>query len=264
MKKVLISGWLALFAFPVFAQQHFATPEKAAIALEDAISTQNEAALNDLLGDNWRQYLPQREADPEAVARFLRDWKVGHKIVEQGDTAHLNVGREEWQLPLPILKTAEGWHFDMAQAEDEIHTREIGRNELSAIQAMHAYVDAQNEYYQHFQTYAKKLFSGTGAKDGLYWPTQPGEEPSPLGPAFSPVEPGEGYHGYRFRIIDGGGKQAVALLAWPVEWGETGVMSFMVDQNDRVYQANLGEDTQTLAQAITRFAPDAKWQAITQ
>ena len=145
MKKVLISGWLALFALPVFAQQYFATPEKAATALAEAISTQNEPALNDLLGEDWRQYLPQREADPQAVARFLRDWKVGHKIVEQGDMAHLNVGREEWQLPLPMLKSAEGWHFDMAQAADEIQTREIGRNELSAIQAMHAYVDAQNE-----------------------------------------------------------------------------------------------------------------------
>ncbi len=167
--------------------------------------------------------------------------------------AHLNVGREEWQLPM--LKSAEGWHFDMAQAADEIQTREIGRNELSAIRAMHAYVDAQNEYYQHFQRYAKSCSVARG-KDGLYWPTQPGEEPSPLGPAFSPVEPGEGYHGYRFRIIHDGDKQTVALLAWPVAWGETGVMSFMIDQNDRVYQANLGKDTETLVQAITRFTPD--------
>ena len=264
MKKVLISGWLALFALPVFGQQYFATPEKAATALADAVSTQNETALNDLLGEDWRQYLPQREADPEAVARFLRDWKVGHKIVEQGNMAHLNVGREAWQLPIPMLKTAEGWHFDMAQAADEIQTREIGRNELSAIQAMHAYVDAQNEYYQHFQRYAKKLFSTPGKKDGLYWPTEPGEEPSPLGPAFSPVEPGEGYHGYRFRLIHDGDKQTVALLAWPVAWGETGVMSFMIDRRDRVYQANLGQDTATLVQAITRFTPDEKWQAIEQ
>ncbi len=101
-------------------------------------------------------------------------------------------------------------------------------------------------------------------KDGLYWPTSPGETPSPLGPAFSPTEPGAGYHGYRFRIIAGRDDQDAALLAWPVEWGETGVMSFMIDLHDTVYQANLGEESAAKAQAITRFAPDADagWQVV--
>lgn len=264
MKKLLISGWLALFALPAFAQQHFATPDQAATALAEAISTQNDSALNALLGDNWRQYLPQREADPEAVARFLRDWKVSHKVITQGDIAHLNVGHEEWQLPIPMLKTAEGWHFDMAQAEDEIQTREIGRNELSAIQAMHAYVDAQNEYYQHFQVYAEKLLSSEGKKDGLYWPTQPGDEPSPLGPAYSPAAPGVGYHGYHFRILPNKDKQGFALIAWPVKYGETGVMSFMIDQRDTVWQANLGEMSATRAKEVTFFAPEKPWQEINQ
>ncbi len=264
MKKLMMSGWLMLFALPALAQQHFDSPDKASSALVEAISNQNEAALNDLLGENWQQYLPPEGADPQAVARFLRDWKVGHKIVEQGATAYLNVGREEWQLPIPMLKTAEGWHFDMAQAEDEIQTREIGRNELAAIQAMHAYVDAQNDYHQRFQVYAQKFTSSEGKKDGLYWPTQPGDEPSPLGPAYSPAVPGEGYHGYRFRMIPDKDKQGFALIAWPVAFGETGIMSFMIDQNDQVWQANLGEESTSKAQAISLFAPDKPWQEINQ
>ncbi len=264
MKKLMISGLLALFALPAFAQQHFVTPEKAANALADAVSSQNNTALDDLLGENWQQYLPQQEADPEAVARFLRDWKVSHSIVEQGDTAHLNVGREEWQLPIPILKTTEGWHFDMAQAVDEIQTREIGRNELSAIQAMHAYVDAQNDYYQRFQIYAKKLLSTEGSKDGLYWPTQPGDEPSPLGPAYSPDEPGTGYHGYLFRIIPDNDKQGFALIAWPVKYGETGIMSFMIDEKDRVWQMDAGLLTPYKVEAVKVFAPEKPWQEINQ
>lgn len=264
MKKLMISGWLALFALPAFAQQNFATPEKAASALVEAVSTQNEVALNDLLGDDWLQYMPPEGADPQAIARFLRDWKVGHKIVDQGDTAYLNVGREEWQLPIPMLKTAEGWHFDMAQAADEIQTREIGRNELSAIQSMHAYVDAQQDYYQRFQVYAKNLFSSPGKKDGLYWPTQPGEEPSPLGPAYSPAEPDTGYHGYRFRIIPDTGKQGFALIAWPVKYGETGIMSFMIDQNDKVWQMDGGEQSAEKAKAVQTFTPEKPWQEIDQ
>jgi Protein of unknown function (DUF2950) len=264
MKKLMISGWLALFALPAFAQQHFATPEKASTALVEAVSTQNDAALNNLLGENWQQYLPPEGADPQAVARFLRDWKVGHNIVEQGDTAYLNVGHEAWQLPIPMLKTAEGWHFDMAQAADEIQTREIGRNELSAIQAMHAYVDAQQDYYQRFQRYAKKLFSSAGQKDGLYWPTQPGEEPSPLGPAYSPAEPESGYHGYHFRIIPDTDPQGFALIAWPVKYGETGIMSFTVDHNDQVWQMDGGEQSAEKAQAVNVFATEKPWQAINQ
>ena len=112
--------------------------------------------------------------------------------------------------------------------------------------------------------WAQKIISSDGKKDGLYWPAAPGEAPSPLGPAFSPVEPGEGYHGYRFRIIKDGENQGAALLAWPVEWGKTGIMSFMVNQNDEVYQANLGDETQSKARAISQFSPDSGWQAIHQ
>ncbi|HHT5723268.1 TPA: DUF2950 family protein, partial [Klebsiella pneumoniae] len=219
-------------------------------------------ALQQMLGDDWRDYFPPKGIDPQAVARFLRDWKISHRIEQQNNIAHINVGDENWQLPVPLLKNDAGWHFDMAAAADEILTRTIGRNELGAIQAMHACVDAEKDYFQQKKMWAHRLISSEGQQDGLYWPTLPGEIPSPLGPAFSPSAPGEGYHGYHFRIISGDNEKGFALLAWPVTWGETGIMSFIVNQDDKVYQANLGENTPDIAQAISHFAPDANWQIV--
>ncbi|HBC5673230.1 MULTISPECIES: DUF2950 family protein [Citrobacter] len=262
MKKILLSTLLLSLPLLSYAQQRFPSPDDAATAFATAVATQNEAQLTALLGDNWRQFLPQEGADPEAVARFNRDWKISHRIVQQGDTAHLNVGRDEWQLPVPMMKDADGWHFDMAAAQDEILTRAIGRNELSAIEAMRAYVDAQYDYWQRKQRFATKLISSKGQQDGLYWPVQPGEISSPLGPAFSPSAPGEGYHGYHFRIIPDSEKNGFALLAWPVIWGKTGVMSFMVNQDDKVYQANLGRETEKNVAKINKFNADAHWQTV--
>lgn len=264
MKKLMMVGALTLLSFQASAQQPFESPDKAATALVDAIAGQDNEKLNKILGEDWQQYMPPEGADPEAVARFLRDWKVSHQIVENGDTAYLNVGTGNWQLPIPISKTEKGWHFDMAQAAEEITTREIGRNELSAIQALHAYVDAQDEYFQHFATYAQKIVSSDGKKDGLYWPTQPGEVPSPLGPAYSPTVPEMGYHGYRFRIIPTADKNGFAMIAWPVKYGETGIMSFMIDQNDKVYQADRGEQSTQKANEVIVFSPDKTWQEINQ
>lgn len=263
MKKVTLLGALMLL-MPVLAQaqQSFSTPEKAADTLVTAISSHDQVALEQLLGEDWQGYFPPEGVDPQAVARFLRDWKVNHHIEQQNNTAHINVGDENWQLPIPLLKTEAGWHFDMAAAADEILTRAIGRNELGAIEAMHAWVDAEQDYFQQKKMWAHKLISSEGQQDGLYWPAQPGEAPSPLGPAFSNTQPGEGYHGYHFRILADESGNGVALIAWPVAWGQTGVMSFMVDMQDRVYQANLGEETENKAQAITQFTLDDSWQQV--
>ncbi|WP_151994970.1 DUF2950 domain-containing protein [Buttiauxella massiliensis] len=278
MKNRMKLSALVMLMLPAFvqAQQQFTTPELAANSFANAVISQDEAALTEVLGDNWRHYLPDEKADPEAVARFVRDWKVSHNIEEKGETAHLNVGQENWQLPIPIVKTEAGWHFDMKRAADEIHTRTIGLNELSAIQAINAYVAAQQDYYQLDQQYAQKFVSSEGKKDGLYWPATPGEEPSPLGPSFSPEQPGMGYHGYHFRILTAQGAHApggeknyitdgkmadgFALVAWPVEYGETGVTTFMVNNRGLVYQKDLGEQTDEKVKEITQFNPDESWQ----
>lgn len=165
MKSKLLSGMvLFMVSATAMAQQSFSTPDKATDALANAISGQNENAMNNLLGENWRDFLPPEGVDPDAVDRFLRDWKVRHNTVIDGDTAHLVVGDGDWQLPIPVIKTSSGWQFDMKEAAEEILTREIGRNELAAIEALHAYVDAQQSYFAMNQTYARKIVSSEGKK----------------------------------------------------------------------------------------------------
>lgn len=262
MKKVLLSALLLSLPLMGYAQQMFATPDEAATAFYKAVEQNDKTQLTVLLGDNWQQYLPPEGADPEAIARFIRDWQVKHAIVQHNDSAYLNVGQEAWELPIPLVKSAKGWKFDMAGAQDEILTRTIGRNELSAIEAMHAYVDAQHDYWQRKQMFARKLISSDGQQDGLYWPVSPGEAPSPLGPAFSPAVPGTGYHGYHFRIISSDKDRGFALLAWPLSWGETGIMSFMVSQDGQVYQADWGKETDKKVAAISQFAVTAPWKPV--
>lgn len=261
MKTKLLSGMvLFMVSAAAMAQQSFSTPAQATDALVSAISEHNEEALSNLLGENWRDYLPAEGVDPEAVDRLLRDWKVRHETVVSGNTAHLVVGESGWQLPVPAVKTAAGWQFDMQKAADEILTREIGRNELAAIAALHAYVDAQRSYFAMNHKYAQKVVSSEGKKDGLYWPVSPGEAPSPLGPAFSPKEPGAGYHGYRFRILPD--STGFAMAAWPVTYAQTGVMSFVINQDDRVYQRDLGSDSEQKAHALAAYPPDKTWQPV--
>lgn len=261
MKSKLLSGLvLFMLSASAMAQQAFTTPDQATDALAKAISEHNEHAMSNLLGENWRDFLPPEGVDPDAVDRFLRDWKVRHNTVVEGDTAHLVVGDSGWQLPIPVIKTSAGWQFDIKEGAEEILTREIGRNELAAIEALHAYVDAQQSYFAMNQTYAQKIVSSEGKKDGLYWPASPGEAPSPLGPAFSPKEPGTGYHGYRFRILPE--SNGFAMVAWPVSYGQTGVMSFVINQDDKVYQADLGSDSAQKAQALTSYNPDKTWQPV--
>jgi len=174
MKMTLLSGVALFMASTVAAaQQQFSSPDQATDALTQAISEQNEGAMGNLLGENWRSVLPPEGVDPEAVARFLRDWKVKHATVVSGDTAHLIVGENAWQLPIPVVKTSNGWQFDMQQAADEILTREIGRNELAAIEALHAYVDAQQSYFALNQTYAAKIVSSEGKKMAFTGPHRP-------------------------------------------------------------------------------------------
>ncbi|HBI6863605.1 TPA: DUF2950 family protein [Enterobacter cloacae] len=261
MKKNLVCGMvLCMMSAAAMAQQSFSTPAQATDALAHAISEQNETAMNNLLGENWRDFLPPDGVDPDAVDRFLRDWKVRHNTVIDGSTAHLVVGNNDWQLPIPVVKTAAGWQFDIKEGAEEILTREIGRNELAAIEALHAYVDAQQRYFAMNQKYAQKIVSTEGKKDGLYWPVSPGEAPSPLGPAFSPKEPGAGYHGYRFRILPD--EKGFAMVAWPVSYGQTGVMSFVINQGDKVYQADLGNDSEQNAKALTTYNLDKNWQPV--
>jgi hypothetical protein len=267
------------------AQKAFATPEAAADALVDSLARHDDAELAVVLGRDWRRLLPAGDVNEGDRTDFLAAWAKGHRIVPAGDgRAKLELA-DGWTLPVPLVRGSTGWAFDAVAGADEMRTRRIGRNELAAIQALYAYVDAQREYATQDRNgdgvleYAQRILSSAGKRDGLYWPTAAGEPASPAGPLLATEDLKDGYHGYRFRILKGQGPAArggarsylnragrmtngFALVAWPARYGETGVMTFVVNHDGAAYQKNLGPATADVARAMTRFDPDPTWQAL--
>ena len=222
------------------------------------------------------------------MTNFLAAWAAEHKIVTaEADKAFLGVGKHGRTLPIPIVKTANGWHFDTKAAPEEMRIRRIGRNELDVIQVALAYTDAQKEYRLRgldgdgILQYATRGLSTPGKHDGLYWASLPGEPESPLGAEFADAKPGQPYHGYLYKILTAQGKDApggartyiknghmtegYALLAWPARYDDTGVMTFIVNQDSVVYQKDLGPNSNAAARAINVYNPDAIWsKAVTK
>jgi hypothetical protein len=273
----------ALTALPSVAQKAYPTPDAAAAALVDAIARSDDDQVKVVLGADWKKYIPTRDDHPEDTTNFLAAWAKGHRIAADGaDRAWLEVGTNGWKKPIPIAKSAAGWRFDTRAAPDELRTRRIGRNELAVIKVALAYADAQEDYAKLMRraggqaVYAQKIMSSPGKKDGLYWAALPGEPESPIGPIVADTKPGEAYHGYRYRILTGQGKDApggaksyvkdgrmtdgYALVAWPAKWGDTGVMTFIVNRDGVVHEKDLGPKTDALARAMTVYNPDATWK----
>jgi hypothetical protein len=279
----------ALFAAgvgSVQAQQIYPTPEAAGRAFVDAVAISSDTDLRTVLGPNFRTLIPDG-VDPDDKTAFLYQASKGQRIVmESANRALLAVGPSNWTLPIPIVKRASGWQFDLVAAQDEFRTRRIGRNEISAAKAAVAYAEAQREYQSvdrngdGVREYAQKFASSPGKRDGLYWPTAAGEAMSPLGSLFASADagmPAKGspWMGYRYRILTAQGSQApggaksyikdgrltegFAMIAWPAKWGDTGVMSFLVGPDGRVYEKNLGKNTAAVAPGIKSFDPDASW-----
>jgi hypothetical protein len=272
---------------PINNQKHFATADEAANALTEAIRKDDDAAVRAMLGVGWRDLIPGNPTHEDDVRqRFLEAWDQNHKLVPQGDDKMLiEAGTTGWTSPLPLVKDAAGWYYDLAAGKKEITAREIGRDEYTVIQTLLAIGDAQRDYVSldpmkfGVPTYARRLLSSPGKKDGLYWEAKPGEPESPLGELVAKAQPGDapgaGYFGYRFRMLYGQGPDApggaysylvnnrmiggFAVIAWPVTYGETGVSTFMVSQSGDVYEKDLGPDTPTEAAAITLFNPDKSW-----
>jgi Protein of unknown function (DUF2950) len=282
----VIVASLALVAMPIaFAQQTYPTPEAAADAFVDAIARHDGDALKRVVGPDYRQYIPAASVDPDDITNFLEAWARAHTIVQAGsDKAFLGAGAKGWTMPIPIVKTAAGWHFDTRGAPEEMRIRRIGRNELATIQVALAYTDAQEEYHARdwdgdgVLQYATHGVSSPGKHDGLYWASLPGEPESPLGAEFADAKRGQPYHGYLYRILTAQGKDApggarsylqsgrmtegYALIAWPEKYDDTGVMTFIVNQDGQVYQKNLGPDTATAVRAINAYNPDASWSKV--
>jgi hypothetical protein len=271
------------FAPGVLAQKAYPTPDAAADALVDSIARHDTDALKRVVGPDYKKYMPHIDAND--VTSFLEAWAKSHKIVASGnDKSYLQVGPNGWTLPIPLVKTKAGWEFDTKSTPEELRMRRIGKNELDAIQVSLALTDAQEDYNKFDRDrngrndYAQKILSTPGKHDGLYWPTKAGEPESPIGSLVADATPKDGYHGYRFRSLTAQGKDApggaksyivngamtggYAFVAWPVRWGDTGVMTFIVDRDQVVWEKDLGPDTDKLARAITSFNPDSSWKKV--
>lgn len=269
----------------VQAQAPYAKVEQAADALINGLATSDEAALATVLGKGWRPLMGLENINTESRFIFLEKASQSRALTVTDGVAHLTVGTDPWVLPVPIVQGKDGmWRFDPVAGNEEILERRIGANELAAMQAVLATVDAQREYAladrngDGLLEYAQKLISSPGKRDGLIWSEKLGDE-SPLGEEFLPAKPGAGYHGYRFRILTGQGPKApggarsyviggrmiagFALVAWPVQYGKTGVMSFMVASNGKVYERDLGPQTAKAVEAIKLFNPDEGWKLST-
>ena len=278
------------------SQSKFATPNDAAKALMQAFKTDNTQQLTAIFGREALEEVASGDAvsdkqDREVIALAMeQSWRWAPL---GSDRQELIVGEEQWPFPIPLAKSGDQWVFDSEAGKHEVLARRIGRNELSVIDLCHAYVDWQKEYAARPHDgkpaglYAQHLRSTPGHQDGLYWETNPGEQPSPLGDLAAQAADegyaqnraeGSQFWGYRFRVLTeqgasapGGKKSYIvngdmpggfALVAYPAKYGSSGVMTFVINQNGTVHQKDMGKDTSTLAAKITEYNPDGSWEPV--
>jgi hypothetical protein len=264
--------------------------------LTHAVKGNDEKELLAILGPAGKELISSGDeiADRTGRDRFVKAFEEMNKLVNENDEKMiLHVGSRDWPFPIPLVKKGETWFFDTMAGREEILNRRIGRNELNAIQVCLAYVDAQREYAlkdrdgDKLLEYAQKFVSGKGQKNGLYWGTKEDEPQSPLGPLIAtaaregytgkrPVGRRSPYHGYYYKILKSQGKNApggeydymvngkmiggFALIAYPAEYGNSGVMTFIVNHDGVVYEKDLGKDTEKIAAAVKKFDPDKTWK----
>jgi len=277
-------------------EQTFTGPQEAVSALVAAATNHDTNALHLIFGPELQELVsPDVVQATEAFHRFVDRLTDKVQLATNSDSSiTLEIGADNWPFPIPLVKQNDQWHFDTAAGKDEILARRIGRDELGAIDVCKAYLEAQREYASQDRlgdgvlAYAQFLRSTPGMHDGLFWPTNSGDELSPLGPLVAQARV-EGYHrtakmlndeqapyhGYYFKILTRQGKHApggkynylingrmiagFALVAWPAEWKNTGVMTFIVNQQGKVYQKNLGPKTAKIAACMTAYDPDDSW-----
>ncbi|AHY53384.1 DUF2950 domain-containing protein [Bradyrhizobium japonicum] len=291
LHRTVLPGIMALVLMGTAsqAQQSYPTPEEAASALAAAAKSGPRDILK-VLGRAADDIVSSGDevADADIRARFVSMYDAKHAIkAEANKKATLLLGPDDFPFPIPLVNTKAGWEFDTDEGRIEVLRRRIGRNELDAIQTALAYVDAQNEYAdkdrgQGAGVYAQRFLSTPGKKDGLFW--RDDNDPSPLGALVAEAsaegyKPGEGpapYHGYYFRILKGQGPDApggalnyvvkdkmiggFGLIAWPAEYGNSGVMTFVVNHAGTVYEKDLGRRTDFVAPRMTLFDPDQTWK----
>lgn len=274
----------------------FASAEEAVKALMAAAKSNNDKEMLAIFGPGAKELIFSGDAaaDRQRRARFIKAYDEKNRLVQQGNDMILVIGNEDWPFPIPVMKKGDSWIFDIARGREEILNRRIGENELDAIQVCRAIVDAQREYAMKDRDknglleYAQKFRSDAGKKNGLYWDSKAGEPQSPLGPITVQAR-GEGYrgntsggptpyHGYFYRILTAQGKDAAggaysylvkgkmiggfAVVAYPAEYENSGVMTFIVNHDGKVFQKNLGSNTASIAKAMKEYNPDSSWTAV--
>jgi hypothetical protein len=286
---------MASGALAAVTQRNFASPEEAAQALVQAVKAHDRAAMLALLGQDAASWISSGDsaADQAAAARFIGAYDAKHQVVQKDGKATLTLGTDDFPFAFPIVRSGERWRFDTAAGKVEMLARRIGENELNAIKVMQAIVDAQNDYASADRNgdgvlaYAQKFASSPGKHDGLYWPVEPGQPPSPLGELLAKAS-SEGfqakgdrptpYHGYYYRLLKRQGKQApagaldyvvggraiggFAVLAYPARYGNSGIMSFIVNQDGKIHQADLGPDTRAKALKMQEYNPGPPWTPV--
>jgi hypothetical protein len=290
----LFAAAMMVLAVPAAsAQQTFPSPEDAAAALVAAAKSGSANDLLKVLGNQAADIIESGDtvADNETRQRFVSAYDTKHSISMQANKrAILMLGNDDFPFPIPLFHNKTGWEFDTSEGRMEILYRRIGRNELDAIQTSLAFVDAENEYADKDRgagpgVYAQRIVSSPGKKDGLYWPAD-GDQ-SPLGELAAEASAegykvGSGepqpYHGYYYRILTQQGSNApggemdyvingkmiggFALVAYPADYGNSGVMTFLVNHNGIVYQKDLGERTESIAKRMKSFNPDQTWKKV--
>lgn len=281
------------------AQQDFASTDEALAALIKALEAGDTKALRGIFGPGSEKLVVSGDpvADENGRKKFLESYAAAHTLTLQEDgRATLVIGENAWPWAIPLVQVNNRWHFDATTGAQEIINRRIGRNELETIRTLLTTVEAQKDYFDRLKrgtgtgAYAERFLSTPDLQDGLYWPVDAGEAPSPLGPLVEQAEdegyPGDTmptgkqapYHGYLFRILKaqgpnapGGAKDYVkggqmtegfAVVAWPAQYEGSGVVTFLVDQDGVVFQKDLGPATAKVAAGITRFDPDLTWARV--
>jgi hypothetical protein len=285
----------------VSQQKTFSSPEEAVQAVVAAAKNNDDKEMLAIFGSQAKDLMFSGDAvaDKQRRERFLAAYNEKNSIVSEVESRIVTVGNDAWPFPIPLVKKADGWMFDTEKGREEILNRRVGANELNAMQVILALVDAQREYAMKdrdgdkIHEYARRFRSEAGKKNGLYWETKAGEEESPLGPLMAQAQQrgysGKGadagqtagpYHGYYYKILESQGKTAAdgaysyivngnmlggfALVAFPAEYGNSGVMTFIVNHEGKVFQKNLGANTRSAAQAMKDFDPDKSWTEMKQ
>jgi DUF2950 family protein len=293
-------GFSAISAAATAAKQKsFPSADAAVKAAVAAAKNNHDKELLAIFGAQAKDLISSGDAvaDKQRRANFLKAYDEKNSLVTEGENTILVIGNNAWPFPIPLAKKGESWFFDTAKGREEILNRRIGQNEINAIQVTLAYMDAQREYARKDRDgdgileYARRFRSEAGKKNGLYWEAKPVEEQSPLGPlvvqaqraGYTAQGTGGGqtaapFHGYFYKILEGQGKNATggaynyvvkgnmiggfALVAYPAGYGNSGVMTFIINHAGKVFQKDLGKNTAAVASAMKEYNPDSTWSEV--